>query len=295
VIVNEIIFESPFGEWRITSMPPPLDLAPFVIGYWETRGLVGYGYEKLIPRGTAEFMINLGPPHNVLQRSIDADPMTFRNAWLSGVQGAPLFTAPAHGSDVFNTHFVSACLRPAGVCELFGTEAIDTANRVIEAEDMLGGTICSLRDRIGEASHTEHRFDALSEFLRLQRSKRARPAPFAAVWAMGRTVASHGNLRIEYLCDELGISRKHLNKLYKSAVGLSPKTYARLTRFRSVVDRLRGPAEPWAGIAVDEGYFDQAHLVRDFKQFAGEAPESFVRNRGPDGESVNYSGALHQS
>ena len=103
------------------------------------------------------------------------------------------------------------------------------------------------------------------------------------------------NLRVERLCTELGISRKHLNKLYRSAVGLSPKTYARLARFRSVVERMQDPVDSWAHIAAEEGYFDQAHLVRDFNQFAGEAPESFIRNRGPDGESVNFSGTPQQS
>ena len=164
-----------------------------------------------------------------------------------------------------------------------------TAGRVIDGEDLVGRCIRSLRDTIGEVSDTRVRFAALAEFLRLQRQTRSRPAPFAAVWAMGRTLASQGNLRIDDLCDELGVSRKHLNDIYKSATGLSPKKYARLTRFRSVVDTLQGPAEPWVDIAAERGYFDQAHLIRDFKQFAGETPGSFLVNRGPDGESVNYS------
>ena len=65
--MDEIVFQSPFGAWRIRSCAPPLDLAPFVDSFWETRGTVGYGYEKLLPTGTAEFMINLGPPQSVLQ------------------------------------------------------------------------------------------------------------------------------------------------------------------------------------------------------------------------------------
>ncbi len=268
---------------------PPLDLAPFIESFWETRGAVGYGYEKLLPSGTAEFMVNLGPPQIILQRPADKKPAMYRHAWLSGIQDAPLLTAPAHGSDTFNTHFVSASLKPEGVCELFGSDAIDTAGRVVDAEDMVGPGIRSLRDRLGEATRSEIRFSALADFLRLQRLTRARPAPFAAVWAMGRTLTMQGNLRVDDLCNELGISRKHLNNIYKVATGLSPKRFARLTRFRSVVDRIRGPAEPWVSIAADKGYFDQAHLIRDFRQFAGETPSAFLKSRGPDGESVNYA------
>ncbi|MEM8817784.1 MAG: helix-turn-helix transcriptional regulator [Pseudomonadota bacterium] len=287
--MNEVVFDSSFGEWRVTTCPPPLDLAPYIESFWETYGTVGYGYEKLLPSGTAEFMLNLGPPQSVLERPADDNPATFRHAWLSGIQQAPLLTAPAHGADTFTTHFVSASLRPEGVCELFGTDAIDTAGRVIDAEDLVGYGIRSLRDSMGETSRTSVRFAALADFLRLQRKTRARPAPFAAVWAMGRTLASNGDLRIDQLCDELGISRKHLNKAYSSATGLSPKTYARLTRFRSVLSRLQEPLDAWADIAADRGYFDQAHLIRDFKQFAGETPASFLKTRAPDGESVNFT------
>ena len=99
----------------------------------------------------------------------------------------------------------------------------------------------------------------------------------------------NGNLRVDEICDELGVSRKHLNYLYKQAVGLSPKTFARLIRFRSVIDRLEDLGETWASIAVDQGYFDQAHLIRDFNRFAGETPDTFLSNRAPDGESVNYA------
>ncbi|MGI9288225.1 MAG: helix-turn-helix domain-containing protein [Pseudomonadales bacterium] len=287
--MNEVVFQSPFGEWRFTTCAPPADLAPFIDSFWETQGTVGYGYEKLLPSGTAEFMVNLGPSQVVLQRPTGEKPATFQDAWLSGIQDAPLFTAPAHGTDFFTTHFVSASLKPEGVCEFFGVDAIDTARRVINAEDLVGQCIRSLRDRVGEAPSAEFRFAALSDFLRVQRLSSARPAPFAAVWAMGRTLALQGDLRVDDLCSELGISRKHLNNIYKSSTGLSPKTYARLTRFRSIVDRIQGPLESWVGIAADKGYFDQAHLIRDFKQFAGETPNSFLRNRGPDGESVNFA------
>ena len=70
-------------------------------------------------------------------------------------------------------------------------------------------------------------------------------------------------------------------------MGLAPKTIARLMRFRRVVDR--NPADlsaRWTEIALDAGYFDQAHLIRDFRQFAGMTPVEFLRNRLADGSGV---------
>jgi len=290
--MEQIVFQTPFGEWRLTSAPPPPDLAAFVAELWEISGVAGYGYEKLIPRGMADFMINLGPPQNVLQSPSDCAPPTYKDAWLSGIHDVPLFAAPAHGSGAFNTHFVGARLKPEGVSGLFGIDARDVANRVVEAEDFAGAPVRSVRAQIGEATDVDTRFSILAAFLREQRKSIGRsPAP-SVIWAIERTLYMGGTLRIDHLCAELSVSRKHLNTLYKNAVGLSPKTFARLSRFRAVMDRLEAPAnETWVGIAIDRGYFDHAHLVRDFNQFTGEAPDAFLKNRGPDGESVSYAEA----
>ena len=292
--MHEIVFESPFGEWRVRTSPPPVELAPFVDSFWETHGVVGYGYEKLLPSGLADFMVNLGPPQMVLQKPSDKLPVTHRHAWLSGIRDSPLYAAPAHGNETFMTHFVCASLRPEGVRQIFGVDAVDTAAQVIDAEDLLGSSVRTLRDRIGEAADTAGRFSALADFLRVQHQSRARATSEAAIWAMAYTLNHQGNVRIQHLCSELGISRKHLIELYKSAAGLSPKTFARLTRFRSVVARVQNPADTWVNIASEFGYFDQAHLIRDFNQFAGESPSSFLANRAPDGESVNYGEAPDQ-
>jgi len=292
--MDEMIFESPFGEWRIRTCRPPSDLAPYVDTFWETCGVVGYGYEKILPSGNADFMVNLGPPQLVLQQPADDEPATFKHAWLSGIRGSPLFTAPAHGNATFMTHFVSASLRPQGVFELFGIDAVDTAEQVLNAEDIFGRLIRSVRDQIGEAVDTRDRFGILANFLRHQHHHNARLASKDALWAMNRTLALQGNVRVEDLCADLAISRKHLNKIYKSAVGMSPKTFARLSRFRCVINRVQDLSDPWVDIAADYGFFDQAHLIRDFNLFAGESPNSFLLNRAPDGESVNFENKPEQ-
>ena len=216
---------------------------------------------------------------------------TYVDAWLSGIHDAPLLAAPAHGGGDFNTHFIGARLKPEGVAGIFGIDANAIANRVVEAEDLIGAPMRSIRTQLGEAVNASSRFGIFTEFFarRSPPSRTARLVPLR-FGAISRTLQSGGDLRVAQLCNELEISRKHLNALYKRAVGLTPKTFARLSRFRMVMDRLEDPsAESWVGIAIDRGYFDHAHLVRDFNQFAGEAPEAFLKNRSPDGESVVYA------
>lgn len=97
---------------------------------------------------------------------------------------------------------------------------------------------------------------------------------------------SGGGLRIENLADGLGVSRQHLAAQFRAKVGLTPKMYARVCRFRRATGALeqapghgRVPARTpdWAQLALNCGYFDQSHLIHDFQEFSGSAPENFLR------------------
>lgn len=88
---------------------------------------------------------------------------------------------------------------------------------------------------------------------------------------------SGGALRIETLADGLGVSRQHLAAQFRARVGLTPKMYARICRFRRATGALGHAGAPdWAQLALDCGYFDQSHLIHDFQEFGGSAPERFL-------------------
>ena len=286
--MDDVCYESDAGAWIFRATEPPPDLAPYVTMLWETSGEVGYAYEKLLPSGNVDLMINLGPPQSI----VDADNRTIRNtlkdAWVSGLQSRPLFVAPSGVNGPFYTHFIGASLRPESVRALFGIDGAELANDVIEADAVFGRRVDDYRERIGIARCASERFDALIDLLRALQREFSRPLSCDAVRGKDRLLGVHGNVSISTLCQELGVSRKHLNSLFSSHVGVSPKTYARLLRFRAVVDGLSCVSNEWVRMAAVRGYFDQSHLIRDFGQFAGEAPMSFLQNASPDGESVNY-------
>jgi transcriptional regulator GlxA family with amidase domain len=89
-----------------------------------------------------------------------------------------------------------------------------------------------------------------------------------------------GRLSIPELARQLAVSQRHLERLYRSQVGMSPKQYARLRRVAAARRALKqSRALPSAGLAVDLGYYDQAHLIRDFSAVVGMTPEVY-RRRG---------------
>jgi AraC-like DNA-binding protein len=99
----------------------------------------------------------------------------------------------------------------------------------------------------------------------------------AAILAIER---SHGALRIETLAAQLGVSRQHLSSQFRARVGLGAKQFARVCRFRQASARIRAAADPaqldWTRLALDAGYYDQAHLIHEFRALSGSTPESFA-------------------
>jgi len=110
----------------------------------------------------------------------------------------------------------------------------------------------------------------------------AAPGARAAIALASRAVAtlqaSGGALRVEALASQLGVSRQHLGAQFRDHVGLSPKLFARICRFRAARAAALASATgqhglDWANLALASGYFDQSHLIRDFQDFTGASPE----------------------
>lgn len=97
--------------------------------------------------------------------------------------------------------------------------------------------------------------------------------------AVACTERSGGRGAVDALRHHTGIGTRQLERLFQQHVGVGPKLFARMVRFRSVLKAIRGGAPPnWADVAADSGYADQAHLIRDFRQFAGCTPRVMLED-----------------
>jgi len=114
------------------------------------------------------------------------------------------------------------------------------------------------------------------------------------LFAWRRLRETHGAIPIAALTDELGWSRKHLANRFQDCIGLAPKTLARILRFRKAADHLSAAGLTcWSEFAVDAGYYDQAHLIREFRQLAGMTPVEYVHRMLSDGTGVIADTAVH--
>jgi AraC-like DNA-binding protein len=154
---------------------------------------------------------------------------------------------------------VEVKLTPVGAYRVFGVPLSELTNEVVDLADL-----ATLRP------------DHLDEDLLRLADRGPDPAPEVA-WVWHRLRETHGNVGITGLAAEVGWSRRHLVNRFRAQVGLPPKTVARVMRFEELLRRLpaatRGQAAVVAGAC---GYYDQAHMNRDFREFAGTTPGEYL-------------------
>jgi AraC-like DNA-binding protein len=178
-------------------------------------------------------------------------------------------------------------LSPLGAHMLFGVAMHELSSQlVLPLDDVLGAAAGELTERLACATSWTARFDILDRFI-LSRVERARRPSPDVEWAWGRLCSTGGRLPVGQLARELGCSRRHLIGRFREQVGPAPKTAARLVRFQRTVRLLeRDDGGRFAEIAQRCGYYDQAHMNREFRALAGAAPGEFVARLLPDGLGV---------
>jgi AraC-like DNA-binding protein len=171
------------------------------------------------------------------------------------------------------SHGIHIDLVPPAAHGIFGVPLRELANAQVPLDELL--TEPFLTERLAEAPSWERRFRLLDEVFG---SRLGPPAP-EVEWAWRTIVGTGGSVRISHVAERLGWSRKRLAARFAEHVGVPPKTLARIARF----DRARELAEAggppdWAGIAVESGFYDQSHLINEFRAFSGRTPETFFQD-----------------
>jgi AraC-like DNA-binding protein len=182
---------------------------------------------------------------------------------------------------------VEVKLSPFGAHMLFGVAMHELSSKlVLPLEDVLGVEAAELVERLAGAPGWPDRFALVDSFI-LGRVERARHPSPDVDWAWRRLHATGGLVPVGQLARELGCSRRHLIGRFREQVGPAPKTAARLVRFQRTVRLLeRNDGCRFAEIAQRCGYYDQAHMNREFRELAGIAPGEFVARLLPDGLGV---------
>jgi AraC-like DNA-binding protein len=173
-------------------------------------------------------------------------------------------------------------LTPLGARRLIGWPMHELANETLALEELLPERE-SLPDRLRETDDWAKRFDLVEAFLLRRFADAVAPSP-AMEWSWAQLSKSHGRTSIGGIAQELGWSHRRFVSRFREQLGLTPKALARVIRFDRAVHLLSGSApSTLAAVAFECGYFDQAHMNRDFRELAGTTPAALVARRSAAG------------
>jgi AraC-like DNA-binding protein len=171
---------------------------------------------------------------------------------------------------------VTAHLHVGAPEAVLGVSASALAGRIVSLDELWADAatrrffdqLACARDTIDAAAVVE---SAIAERLATGNGRRARL--HLALDAVEKLAGA----RVNAVAVDLGVSERHLRRVFREAVGVSPKTFAKLTRFRRALGAARedGGAS-WASIAATAGYYDQAHLIAEFRAIAGVTPRALL-------------------
>jgi AraC-like DNA-binding protein len=180
---------------------------------------------------------------------------------------------------------------PLAARSLLGCPAGELAGFDEAAEDVLGPVVTELLDRFRSAAAWSGRFAAVDDVL----GRIARPGcdvPPEVVHAWRLLHRSRGRLTVRDVARRVGWSERHLGQRFGEEIGLTPKTAAQVIRFQHARERLQGNVRQGrpdiAGVAAAAGYFDQAHLVRDWRRFTGLPPTEWIAHEFRNFQAVPH-------
>ena len=256
------------SAWEVAVRPPAPRLRALVhgdyVGYLETAPGPVHRLQFATPLTVLIF--DLGPPM-ALRGPDEAEAVRHRGGFIAGLSDRATLTMHDGSSEG-----VQVDLTPLGARTFLGAPMTTVAGRSIALTDLLAGEQRHISERLGQTRDWDARFDAIDRLLVARAASAGAGCPKVA-WALDRIVASGGRVEVGALARELGHSNKHLIDRFREQVGLPPKLLARLIRFERLMQHLRaGGREGFAELAATFGYYDQAHLVRDFRQFTGATP-----------------------
>jgi AraC-like DNA-binding protein len=182
----------------------------------------------------------------------------------------------------YPAHYMGADFKPGGAYPFVGPPAGELCDAHLPLETLWGRyAVDELRERLMRARAPAERCQILEAALLAQLARPLERHPAVTLALRAFAAAPRGPV-ITQVADQLALSHTRFIELFRDEVGLRPKQFYRVRRFVRMLQHTRNEERPnWAQLARDFGYFDQAHLCRDFHQFAGVSPTAYLRDRHP--------------
>jgi AraC-like DNA-binding protein len=255
---------------QYTERKPQPPLNRFVECFWTLESNAPSPHpERILPDGCVELILNFGAPFS----QHDDDQLKLQpRSLLVGQMTGPILISPTGPVQLLGIRF-----HPGGTSPFLRLPLHEITDQVVD----LGGLSSKLeRELLGVTSQLPlltKKVTAVEAFLTNQLLN-AREDSLLMMLA-ARIVDTGGLVSVDQLANDAGISSRQLERRFLREVGLGPKLLGRIIRFQQVFRAVERSDFAWAEIAIECGYYDQAHLIRDSNQFAGQTPAVLFSNQ----------------
>jgi AraC-like DNA-binding protein len=256
-------------DYQEINAPPALD--HLISCVWFLTGQAAhYHPQPVVPDGRLELLVHRADPFWRLTPGGSAQVQD--TILVAGQLTHPIHLLPGSDIDV-----VGVRLNPVGAQALLGISLLELTNAVVSLRTIRPRLAVALEAAAAVAgSKTEQAF-ALMRTLDRALSR----MPDGRMIAVVRRLAAGSLMSLDAMVSAHGMSPKTLERRFRNEVGLTPKMFQRVVRFRMAFRMLEHQRGGGARIAAAAGYYDQAHMIRDFRQFTGTSPREFFRPETP--------------
>lgn len=250
---------------------PAIPLSHYVQLMWfATNAGAASSRQRIYPDGAMALVIHLN------QRSatyfVDDTAHTIRVPLLAGPYSRSFQFDPSQSTAVLAVLF-----RPGAMRLFFPITAHELHNRDIALRELSSAEADRLLNQLCSAVGEPARFQVMERYL-MQKLKAAAPIPPAVRYGVAQLSRVGVAPSVRKIQADTGLSHTRFIQLFREHVGLTPKLFYRVRRFSTLIQRIeKGLPVNWAELAADCGYFDQAHLIHDFRVFAGITPLAYTR------------------
>ncbi|MFQ5599552.1 MAG: DUF6597 domain-containing transcriptional factor [Candidatus Krumholzibacteriia bacterium] len=248
------------GSYR--EYAPCRELIPFVDCFWSRIAHPGESaplQHRVLPDGCVDILFDVAACRQAGGRGFVVGTMT----------------RPVVFETLGDVHLVAVRFRPGGAYPFFGLPLRELTDARVDLHE-LWPACGPLENRLVESEVVLRQVRLVEQSLR-ERLAHIRVVDGRLLGAIDTVVARPEAMSVWALGERLGMSRQHLTRRFKDYVGIGPKQLARVMRMQSVVRRIRAArALEWSAVAVDAGYYDQAHMISEFRALTGLTPGRFA-------------------
>jgi AraC-like DNA-binding protein len=259
------------------EMRPPKELRPYVVCFWMIASPhAAVLRDRTLPDGCQEVIFNLATA--VTRRERDGRASTNPSVELVGQMTRAYDVTTSGRNEFFGVKFL-----PHGVSPFVDAAMAELCDQSIAAGDVFGAEVMRVGDEVLRCPTLEWFAARMSAMLmrRLAVRRVENSAERLAAEAVRRLVAEREPTPITQLAADLGVGERRLQLVFKRHVGLSPKLLSRMVRFQRTLPWVRDPGASLTDVAYACGYFDQAHFVHEFVEFAGCSPSAYRNMKTP--------------